>query len=55
MTMVTDTGALIYMVMGPAFGFGLVLVFLGLFFFKGKEEVGLFTLEYLREHRNNFV
>jgi hypothetical protein len=43
-------GAVIYMVMGPAFILGLVLVFLGLFFFKGKEEVGLFTLEYLREH-----
>ncbi len=43
-------GALVYMVMGPAFAFGLILVFLGLFFFKGKEEVGLFTLEYLREH-----
>jgi len=43
-------GAIIYMVMGPLFILGLVLVFLGLFFFKGKEEVGLFTLEYLREH-----
>lgn len=43
-------GAIIYMVMGPLFALGLVLVFLGLFFFKGKEEVGLFTLEYLREH-----
>jgi len=42
--------AVVYMVMGPAFIFGLILVFLGLFFFKGKEEVGLFTLEYLREH-----
>jgi hypothetical protein len=41
-------GGLIYMVLGPAFIGGLVLVFLGLFFFKGKEEVRLFTLEYLR-------
>ena len=40
--------ALIYMMLGPAFVAGLVLVFLGLFFFKGKEEVHLFTLEYLR-------
>jgi len=40
--------ALIYMILGPAFIAGLVLVFLGLFFFKGKEEVHLFTLEYLR-------
>lgn len=43
-------GAVVYMIMGPAFTLGLILVFLGLFFFQGKEEVGLFTLEYLREH-----
>lgn len=43
-------GFAIYMLMGPLFTLGLVLVFLGLFFFKGKEEVRLFTLEYLREH-----
>ena len=40
----------IYMLLGPAFIGGLVLVFLGLFFFKGKEEVRLFTLEYLRDY-----
>ncbi len=43
-------GAVIYMVLGPAFIGGLVLVFFGLFFFKGKEEVRLFTLEYLRDY-----
>ena len=39
----------IYMMLGPAFIGGLVLVFIGLFFAKGKEEVRLFTLEYLRD------
>ncbi|MBE0596304.1 MAG: NapC/NirT family cytochrome c [Desulfuromonadales bacterium] len=43
-------GAVIYMMLGPAFIGGLVLVFLGLFFFKGKEEVRLFTLDYLRDY-----
>ncbi len=46
----TYVAALIYMVLGPAFIGGLVMVFLGLFFFKGKEEVRLFTLEYLRDY-----
>lgn len=39
----------IYMVLGPGFIIGLVLVFIGLFFARGKEEVRLFALEYLRE------
>ncbi len=43
-------GFVIYLVLGPLFVIGLVLVFLGLFFFKGKEEVGLFTHEYLRDY-----
>ncbi len=43
-------GAVIYMLLGPAFMGGLVMVFIGLFFFKGKEEVRLFTLEYLRDY-----
>jgi hypothetical protein len=42
-------GFMVYMVLGPMFIFGLVLVFIGLFFFKGKEEIGLFTYEYLKE------
>jgi nitrate/TMAO reductase-like tetraheme cytochrome c subunit len=45
----TYMAALIYMILGPAFIGGLVLVFLGLFFFKGKEEVRLFTMDYLRD------
>jgi hypothetical protein len=44
----TYLAGFIYMLLGPAFITGLVMVFLGLFFFKGKEEVRLFTLEYLR-------
>ena len=39
----------VYMILGPAFIGGLVLVFVGLFFARGKEEVRLFTLAYLRE------
>ncbi len=39
----------IYMILGPAFIAGLVLVFVGLFFARGREEVRLFTLAYLRE------
>jgi hypothetical protein len=46
----TYFAAFIYMLLGPAFIGGLVLVFLGLFFFKGKEEVRLFTMEYLRDY-----
>jgi hypothetical protein len=42
-------GFLIYMVLGPMFIFGLVLVFIGVFFFRGKEEIGLFTFDYLKE------
>lgn len=48
---ITNTyyGFFIYMVLGPAFIFGLVLVFLGLFFFKGSREVQIFTMEYLKD------
>jgi NapC/NirT cytochrome c family, N-terminal region len=49
----TYVAAVIYMVLGPIFITGLVMVFLGLFFFKGKEEVRLFTLEYLRDYFND--
>jgi nitrate/TMAO reductase-like tetraheme cytochrome c subunit len=42
-------GFFIYMILGPTFIFGLVLVFLGLFFFKGSREVQIFTMEYLQE------
>ncbi len=40
---------LIYMILGPAFIGGLVLVFIGLFFARGEEDVRLFTLAYMRE------
>ena len=46
----TYFAALVYMILGPAFISGLVMVFLGLFFFKGKEEVRLFTMDYLRDY-----
>lgn len=39
----------IYMILGPAFMGGLFLIFIGLFFAKGKEEVRLFTFDYLRD------
>lgn len=39
----------VYLLLGPLFIIGLIMVFMGLFFLKGKEEVGLFTLDYLRE------
>lgn len=42
-------GFFIYMILGPTFIFGLVLVFLGVFFFKGSREVQVFTMEYLQE------
>lgn len=42
-------GGFIYMILGPGFMGGLVLIFVGLFFAKGKEEVQLFTLAYFRD------
>lgn len=39
----------LYMILGPTFLGGLVLVFFGLFFARGKEEVRLFTLDYFRD------
>ena len=46
----TYVAALIYMVLGPTFIAGLVMIALGLLFFKGKEEVRLFTMAYLRDY-----
>jgi len=48
---ITNTyfSASVYMILGPVFITGLVMVFLGLFFFKGKEEVRLFSQEYLQD------
>ncbi|MBU4407985.1 MAG: NapC/NirT family cytochrome c, partial [Proteobacteria bacterium] len=42
-------GFIIYLVLGPLFMVSLLLVFLGLFFFKGKEGASLFTYDYLKE------
>lgn len=42
-------GFLIYLVMGPMFTIGLVLIGIGLIFSRGGEDIGLYTLEYLRE------
>ncbi|NDY42224.1 cytochrome C [Dissulfurirhabdus thermomarina] len=42
-------GFVIYLILGPLFIAGLVMVFVGLFFFRGREAVGLFTYEYLKE------
>jgi nitrate/TMAO reductase-like tetraheme cytochrome c subunit len=42
-------GFFTYMILGPMFITGLVLVFLGLFFFKGKEEIEFFTFDYLKK------
>ena len=42
-------GFLIYMVMGPLFLAGLATVAVGFLFFKDHEEIGIFTLEYIRE------
>jgi len=51
-------GFVLYMFVAPAFILGLILIFLGLFYFKGTEDVGLFTHEYLSEKLSvpeNFV
>jgi len=42
-------GFLIYIVLGPIFVAGLVTMVTGFFLFKDKEEIGLYTLEYLKE------
>ena len=39
----------VYMILGPGFIGGLVLIFIGVFFAKGQEEVRLFTLAYFRD------
>jgi len=49
----TYFAAAAYLFLGPMVLLGLVLVFLGLFFFRGKEDVRLFTLDYLRDYFTN--
>ena len=43
-------GGAVYLVLGPTFLFGLALVFVGAFLFRGEREVHLFTLAYLRKY-----
>ena len=43
-------GAAVYLLLGPAFLFGLALIFVGAFFFRGKHETHLFTLSYLGKY-----
>ncbi len=43
-------GGFVYLALGPVFLFGLALIFIGAFFFRGEREVHLFTLEYLRKY-----
>ena len=42
-------GFLIYMVMGPLFGLGLIFVGAGMLFSRDGEDIGLFTIEYIKE------
>jgi hypothetical protein len=46
-------GFVIYMILGPTYIIGLVLVFIGVFFLKGKKEIGVFTFAYLKEQFTN--
>jgi hypothetical protein len=43
-------GGFIYLLLGPLFIAGLLMVFIGVVFLKGKEEVGIFSYDYLKEH-----
>jgi hypothetical protein len=43
------SGFFTYMILGPVFIIGLIMVFAGLFIFKGREKIGIFTFEYLKE------
>ena len=40
-------GFLIYLVLGPLFLLGLVFILAGIYLSRGKENIGLFTFEYL--------
>lgn len=43
-------GGAVYLLLGPVFLGGLAMIFAGAFLFRGKREVHLFTLEYLRKY-----
>jgi hypothetical protein len=42
-------GFLIYLILGPLFLLGLILLIIGIFISRGKEDIGLFTFEYIEE------
>lgn len=42
-------GFLIYLVLGPLFLLGIILLFIGIITSRGKEDIGLFTFEYIEE------
>lgn len=42
-------GFLIYLIMGPLFAIGLILIIIGLLFSRPAEDIGLYTIEYLKE------
>lgn len=42
-------GFLIYVVMGPIFVVGLILIGIGLYFSRSGEDIGLYTIEYIKE------
>jgi len=42
-------GFFIYLILGPLFILGLVLLIIGVFISRGKEDIGLFTFEYIEE------
>ncbi|MFP3983090.1 MAG: hypothetical protein ACLFV2_05290, partial [Desulfurivibrionaceae bacterium] len=42
-------GFLVYLVMAPLLVIGAVLLFIGIFLSKGREDIGIFTVEYIQE------
>ncbi|MEW6520131.1 MAG: NapC/NirT family cytochrome c [Thermodesulfobacteriota bacterium] len=42
-------GFLIYLILGPLFVLGLILLIIGVYSSRGKEDIGLFTFEYIEE------
>lgn len=44
------SGAAVYLALGPVFLLGLVMIFIGAFFFRGERDTHLFTLEYMRSY-----
>ncbi len=42
-------GFLLYLVMAPIFVIGLILLFLGIFLSRGREDIGIYTVEYIQE------